>query len=132
MEWQLISDNTGEGKMSSGGAYALEDVQDIMKRNSSSSFYDGKNDVTCGKTGEEAAIETTFSREMRQNHARKRVGGEGGRRKGGRKKKRGETKASRIYEGFAFPLKKITSRNRGYDIQPRGSESVSFISLSRY
>jgi len=22
-----------------------------MKRNSSSSFYDGKNDVTCGKTG---------------------------------------------------------------------------------
>lgn len=60
--------------MSSGGAYALEDVQDIMKRNSSSSFYDGKNDVTCGKTGEEAAIETAFSREMRQNHARKRAG----------------------------------------------------------
>lgn len=107
MEWQLISDSTGEGKMSSGGAYALEDVQDIMKRNSSSSFYDGKNDVTCGKTGEEAAIETTFSREMRQNHARKRVGGGGGgRRKGGRKKKRGEMKAPRIYEGFAFLLKK--------------------------
>lgn len=42
-----------------------------MKRNSSSSFYDGKNDVTCGKTGEEAAIETALSREMRQNHARK-------------------------------------------------------------
>lgn len=72
--------------MSSGGAYALEDVQDIMKRNSSSSFYDGKNDVTCGKTGEEAAIETAFSREMRQNHARKRIEG---RRKRGRKKKRG-------------------------------------------
>lgn len=78
--------------MSSGGAYALEDVQDIMKRNSSSSFYDGKNDVTCGKTGEEAAIETTFSREMRQNHARKRVGGGEGEEKDGKEvgRKRGE------------------------------------------
>lgn len=46
-----------------------------MKRNSSSSFYDGKNDVTCGKMGEEAAIETALSWEMRQNHARKKEGG---------------------------------------------------------
>jgi len=29
----------------------VEDVQDIMKRNSSPSIYDGKNDVTCGKSG---------------------------------------------------------------------------------
>jgi len=46
-----------------------------MKRNSSSSFYDEKNDVTCGKTGKEVAIETALSREMLQNHARKREGG---------------------------------------------------------
>lgn len=37
----------------------------------------------------------------------------------------------RIYEGFAFSLKNNMSRNRGYDIQPRRRERLSFISLSR-
>lgn len=50
MEWQLISDSSREGKMSSGPE-APTRVEDIMKRNSSPSFYDGKNDVTCGKSG---------------------------------------------------------------------------------
>lgn len=35
-------------------------------------------------------------------------------------------KAPRIYEGFAFPLKNNVSRNRGYDIQPRGRTSLLF------
>lgn len=60
-----------------------------MKRNSSSSFYDGKNDVTCRKTGE-AAIEAALSREMRQNHERRKERGrEEKKRKDKRKKKGG-------------------------------------------
>lgn len=97
-----------------------------MKRNSSSGFYDGKNDVTCGKTGEEAAIETALSREMRQNHARKREGGrEKGRERMGGGRPEG-MKAPRIYEGFVFPLKNNVSRNSGYDMQPRGRTSLLF------
>lgn len=101
MEWQLISDSSREGKMSSApeAPTRLEDVQDIMKRNSSSSFYDGKNDVTCGRTGEEAAIETALSREMRQNHARKTVGGR-------KRRKGGGGDESTTHLGFRISVKK--------------------------
>lgn len=77
-----------------------------MKRNSSPGFYDGKNDVTCGKTGE-ATIEAALSREMWQNRAKeKEREKEGG---GGERERRME--ASRIYEGFTFPLKNNVSHN---------------------
>lgn len=128
MEWQLISDSSREGKMSSGagGAYALEDVQDIMKRNSSSSFYDGKNDVTCGKSGggdreRKAAIEAARSLGKCGKTAQ-----EGGRERETEREKGKKMAALRIYEGFAFPLK-----NNARLVIATMQESISFISLSR-
>jgi len=70
------------------------------------------------ENGEEAAIETALSREMRQNREKE------GRRE--RKVWREGMKAPLIYEAFAFPLKNNVSRNRDYDIQPRGRTSLLF------
>lgn len=96
-----------------------------MKRNSSSGFYDGKNDVTCGKTGGRSS---NRDRALSGNAA-KPCEKEGG-RKGERKRKGGRglegMKAPRIYEGFVFPLKNNVSRNSGYDMQPRGRTSLLF------
>lgn len=96
-----------------------------MKRNSSSGFYDGKNDVTCGKTGGRSS---NRDRALSGNAA-KPCEKEGG-RKGERKRKGGGRpegmKAPRIYEGFVFPLKNNVSRNSGYDMQPRGRTSLLF------
>lgn len=67
------------------GHYEEELVVEILRRR------EERCDVR-GKAGKEAAIETALSREMRQNHARKREEGIEG------------MKVPRIYESFVFPV----------------------------
>lgn len=100
-----------------------------MKRNSSSSFYDGKNDVTCGKTGGRGKKQQSRPRSHGKCGKTMRERG----RAEGRERKRKEEKeglegmkAPRIYEGFVFPLKNNVSRNSGYDMRPRGRTSLLF------
>lgn len=119
-----------------GDAYALEDVQDIMKRNSRrrASRRRGKNDVTCAgkRGGEEQEEEGGEKRRAQQSWPRSL--GKCGKTERRRKKKGGEDRrmeAASIYEGFVFPLKNNVSRNRGGATSPTTRNGISFVSLSR-
>lgn len=94
-----------------------------MKRNSSSSsFYDGKNDVTCGKTDAGREESSNRGRALSGNAA-KPCKNERGRKK---------MEALRLYEGFAFPLKNNASRNRYSAIFNRAREHLFYFTVVRY